>query len=480
MLPQIALDLRSETPIYRQLAEKIRELIQRGALEQGERLPATRELAGMLGLNRTTVSAAYELLEAEGLLKGHVGRGSFVSGVNEAKGHGIDWSQFSAETESWSVGSARISFAASRPASELFPLDEFRETCREVLEGGTLAEILQLGSPLGYGPLRAFLRRSGQESDEVLITSGCQQAIDLVQRAVVRPGDTVVLEDPVYPGLKNVFAPAGARLIGVPVGPTGIDLEVLERTIQRERPRLLVITPNFQNPTGATLPLTARQTILRITREHGTILLENDIYGDLRYDGILLPTMKQLDPSGDVVHLGSFSKVAFPGLRIGWVIAPKALISRLAAAKQWCDLHSDNLSQAVLFRFVESGRLAKHRRRVIVEGQRRLETVLESCEQYLPPGSRFTRPQGGMNLWVRLPDLLDASELLPSALRAGVNYLPGRYFGVSRSEPNSLRLSFAGLPPEQIREGVAILGELFLNELERAQAERLEPAAALV
>lgn len=434
----------------------------------------------MLGLNRTTVSAAYELLEAEGLLKGHVGRGSFVSGANESRSSGIDWSQFSTETESWSVGAARISFAASRPASELFPLDEFRETCREVLEGDALAEILQLGSPLGYGPLRALLRRDGHESNEVLITSGCQQAIDLVQRAVVRPGDTVVLEDPVYPGLKNVFAPAGARLIGVPVGPTGIDLEVLERTIQRERPRLLVVTPNFQNPMGATLPLTARQTILRITREQGTILLENDIYGDLRYDGVSLPSMKQLDPSGDVVHLGSFSKVAFPGLRVGWVIGPKSLISRLAAAKQWCDLHSDNLSQAVLFRFVDSGRLAEHRRRVIAEGRRRLETVLQACEQHLPAGSRFTRPQGGMNLWVRLPDLLDASELLPSALRAGVNYLPGRYFAVSRTEPNSLRLSFAGLPPEQIRKGVAILGELFRNELERAQAERLEPAAALV
>lgn len=480
MLPPIQLDSTSETPIYRQLFEKIKELIQDGTIAHGQRLPATRELAGMLGLNRATVSAAYELLETEGLLKGHVGRGSFVNGVGEPGAARVDWGQFETDTLSWSVGSADISFASSRPAGDLFPLEEFRDTCREIMDSPSLSQILQLGSPLGYSPLRAYLRRDCQDHDDVLITSGCQQAIDLIQRVVIRSGDTVVLEDPVYPGLRNVFAPAGARLIGVPVGPMGLDLDALERVLQRERPKLLVVTPNFQNPTGATLSLPARQTILRLTREHRTILLENDIYGDLRYEGEPLPSLKQMDPTGDVVHLGSFSKIAFPGLRIGWVIAPKPLISHLASAKQWCDLHSDNLSQAVLYRFAESGRLAAHLARMIQAGRERLEAALESCERHLPPGSRFTRPQGGMNLWVRLPELLDAGELLPRAERAGVNYLAGRYFAVNRPAPNCLRLSFAGLPPDRIRDGLAILGGLFLTELERAQAARLEPAAALV
>lgn len=482
MLPPLLLDENSEIPLYRQLYERVKEMIQTGRLGKGERLPATRELAGMLGLNRATVSAAYELLETEGLLKGHVGRGSFVSGENEPVGSQIDWTKFQNEgISNWTVGNVAISFASSRPADDLFPVDEFRATCQEVIGGNDAARILQLGSTFGYPPLRSYLMEGARSSDDILITSGCQQAIDLIQRVLVRAGDCVALEDPVYPGLKNVFAPAGARLVGIPVGPLGIDIEVLERTLLRERPKVLVVTPNFQNPTGATLPLAARHALLRITREAGTIVIENDIYGDLRYDGDPLPTLKELDPTGDVVLLGSFSKISFPGLRVGWTIGPKLLIERLAEAKQWCDLHSDQLSQAVLLRFAESGRLAAHRRRVVQAGSQRLEAVLAACESYLPPGSSFTRPQGGMNLWVRLPETLDAGELLPRAERANVNYLPGRFFGISKVEPGSLRLSFAGLAPDCIREGVAILGDLFGNELNRVNSlRRREPAAALV
>ncbi|MCS7026099.1 MAG: PLP-dependent aminotransferase family protein [Bryobacteraceae bacterium] len=480
LLAALRPDFRSDSPIYRQLAEKIRDLIQQGILRHGERLPATRELAGMLGLNRTTVSAAYELLEAEGLLKSHVGRGSFVSTAAEAGSSRIDWSSFAYATELGPVRTAPISFVASRPASELFPLQDFQQSCQEVLSSGKLTDILQLGSPLGYAPLREFLRRYGQNSDEILITSGCQQAIDLIQRAIVRPGDAVLVEDPVYPGLKNVFARCGARLIGVPVTLNGLDLDRLETNIRRERPRLLVVTPNFQNPTGTTLTLAARETVLRLARDHSVILLENDIYGDLRYEGESLPTLKQLDGSGDVIRVGSFSKIAFPGLRVGWIVGPKALISQLAVAKQSCDLHTDHLSQAVLFRFAESGRLDKHLESVLCEGRKRLQAVLEACQRFLPPGSRFTRPQGGMNLWVRLPDLLDTADLLDEAVEAGVSYMPGRYFAVARLESSSLRLSFAGLPPEKIQQGVAILGNLFHRKFDQAQSLRLEPAAALV
>jgi len=297
----------------------------------------------------------------------------------------------------------------------------------------------------------------------------------------VRAGETVVLEEPVYPGLKNVVAQAGARLIGVPVGAQGIDLEALERVLARERPRLIVVTPNFQNPTGATLPLAARRQLLKLVREAGVVLIESDIYGDLRYEGRALQTLKQLDETGDTVLLGSFSKIAFPGLRTGWVIGPRALVARLADAKQCCDLHSDQLAQAVVARFAASGRLAAHRERVRAAGAVRLRAVLAACERYLPPGTRFTRPQGGMNLWVRLPEPLDAGELLPRAERAGVSYLPGRYFAVGREEPGALRLSFAGLEPDKIRAGLAILGELFSKELERVRAaRRLEPALAMV
>jgi 2-aminoadipate transaminase len=291
----------------------------------------------------------------------------------------------------------------------------------------------------------------------------------------------VLVEDPIYPGVRILLARAGARVVGVPVGAQGIDVEALTRALAREKARLLVVTPNFQNPTGATIPLAARRWILAKARESGVVVVENDIYGELRYEGEPVPPLKQLDEAGDTVLLRSFSKVAFPGLRVGWITGPRALVARLAEAKQLADLHTDQLSQALLLRFAESGRLAAHKSRVLAAGAERLAAVLAACERSLPFGTRFTRPQGGMNLWVRLPEPLDASELLPRAERENVTYVPGKYFEVAHHEPGSLRLSFAGLAPDAIQAGVARLGEVFSSELERVRASRrYDPAPAMV
>ena len=176
---------------------------------------------------------------------------------------------------------------------------------------------------------------------------------------LVRPGDTVLVEDPVYPGLKNLFLHAGAQLAGVPVGPEGIDLEALERLLERGHPRLLVVTPNFQNPTGATLPAAARRSVLRLARSAGLVVVENDAYGELRYEGTPLVSLKQLDETGDTVLVRSFSKLTFPGLRVGWVTAPQALAGRLADAKQLAALHTDQLSQALLLRFISQSHLLR-------------------------------------------------------------------------------------------------------------------------
>jgi len=478
MLPIAPLNPRDKTPLFRQLHAQMKGLIESGELSKGSRLPATRELAGQIGLNRTTVSAAYALLESEGLITGHVGRGSFVAGpLTDVRGSVVRGSVDS---------SASASFSRSRPSELLFPLDEFRKTCAEVIASDDAASILQLGSPSGYPPLRRYLleqaRAEGvaRESDDILITSGCQQAFDLLQRTIGQ-GSAVLMEDPVYPGARSVFERAGARLIGVPVGRNGMDLEALERGIARERARLVCVTPNFQNPTGWTMPLAARKSLLRITQAAGVIVIENDIYGALAYEGEPIAAIKRLDDTGDTILLRSFSKVAFPGLRVGWVIAPRPLIERLTETKQWSDLHTDQLSQAVLLRFAESGRLEQHRRRMLVAGRERLQAAIDACATYLPAGTKFTRPRGGMSLWVELPAPLDAAELLPRAEREGVTYLPGRFFAVSRPQPNGLRISFAGMTPEEIRSGLAILGRIFQEELERVRAHvPVGEAAALV
>jgi 2-aminoadipate transaminase len=489
MTLQHPLDPKAEAPLYKQLFEQIAEQIRSGQLAKGTRIPATRELAGLLGLNRTTISAAYDLLESEGLISGQVGRGSFVSG-GAATEAGVDWNALLERGEApvWAPaagGRDGISFAVSRPSRDLFPLDEFRASCAAVLARPDLSDILQLGSPAGYEPLRRYLleeARRGQVAapgDDILVTNGCQQALDLIGRVLLRPGDTVAVEDPLYPGLKSLLAGMGAQLCGIPATTAGMDPAQLDRVLERERPRLLVVTSNFQNPTGGTLPLAARHALLDSARRFGVPVLENDAYGELRYSGEPLPALKQLDESGGTVLLRSFSKVSFPGLRVGWAVGPKPLIDRLRHAKEVADLHTDQLSQAVLLEFAESGRLEAHRARVLRAGAERLAATLDGCREHLPSGTRWTQPEGGMNVWVRLPEPLDAGELLARAQREGVSYLPGRYFAVSRLEAGTLRLSFAGLAPEQIRAGLAIIGKVAKVELEGA-ARGFEPSPAMV
>jgi len=482
------LDPQSAVPLYRQLYGYIVDLLRSGKIPRGEKLPATRELAGMLGLNRATVAAAYELLETEGLISSHVGRGSFVTGGSPAGLTPLDWRALLAPSAGAppSALRVRISFAASRPAERLFPLAEVQAACGEVMAQPDLPAILQLGSPSGYEPLRRRLLDDGCASgtvgaaDGLMITSGCQQALDLLGRVLLKPGDAVVVEDPVYPGLKNLFAAMGARLVGVPAGEAGMDVEALGHALAAAPARLVVATSNFQNPTGGTLPLAARREMVRAVAAAGAVLVENDIYGELRYMGAALPSLKELDEGGNVVLLRSFSKVAFPGLRVGWVAGPAPLVERLTEAKQLADLHTDQLSQALLLRFLESGRLAAHVACAVAAGAARLAATLEGCRRYLPEDTRFTRPQGGMNVWVELPAPLDTAELLPRAEREGVAYLPGKYFAVARPAAGALRLSFAGLEPERIREGLAILGEIFSLEMERTRGARGQPAPAIV
>ena len=459
-LPQ--LDSQSATPLYRQLYESLRASILSGTLADGDKLPPTRDLAAKLNLNRATVSAAYDLLHAEGLLSGQVGRGSYVQTSQSQTTQPI-----SAEP-----GQSEISFSTSRPSADLFPLDDFRAIASQVLTSHT-PQVLQLGSPLGYGPLRDYLIAEATAegsfdpaTDDLLVTSGCQQALDLLHRTLFQPGDRALTADPVYPGLRNAFGPT---LTADPATPN------LTAT---------VTTPSFQNPTGHTLSLTDRRALLDRTAASGQLVLEIDIYSRLRYTGDPLPPLRALGDKSRILTLRSFSKIAFPGLRVGWILGPRALIQRLAQTKQWTDLHSDQLSQAIMLEFARSGRLAAHLDRVLASGRQSLSTALATLDRTLPPGSSFTRPEGGMNLWVTLPPGSDAAAVLDRARRLGVSYLPGRYFALSPSERpwrESFRLCFAGLSPALIAEGLRRLKPLFDEEAQLAsRPSEFAPQLAMV
>ncbi len=252
-------------------------MIDTAVLQAGEKLPATRELAGQLGLNRTTVSAAYALLEEAKRIEGQVGRGSFVAGIPPAERAGRDWEGLLPPMEAgWKPAGHKIeqridiSFANSRPAQDEFPLDEFRRLSKQVIDSDETGEILQLGSSHGYAPLRRYLLEDAvnagvaRAGDDLLITNGCQQGLDLLARLFASPGSSVAIEDPVYHGLLRVFSRSGTEIIPVPVDALGLDPNALEQVLQRQRPRLLVVTPSFQNPTGACLPLERRKRIVAL------------------------------------------------------------------------------------------------------------------------------------------------------------------------------------------------------------------------
>ncbi len=467
-------------------------MISTGAVSRGDKLPPTRELAGQLGVNRTTVSAAYALLEDNGQVDGQVGRGSFIAGDgNRPLFADKDWESILPPVEAeWNVTRqpVELSFASSRPAHDELSLTAFRRLTREVVESAEAGDILQLGSSRGYAPFRRFLleeaRQAGiaRKGDDLIVTNGCQQALDLIARVFSSQGSSFALEDPVYHGLLRVFSRTGADLVGVPVDENGLDPDALEQALARHRPQLLVVTPSFQNPTGTTLSLDRRLRIISLAERFGCVLVENDIYSELRYSGKAIPSMKELDTSGNTIQLRSFSKIAFPGLRVGWVIAPRPVIARLAAAKEISDLHSDQLSQAVLLRFVESGGLRRHLEQACFAGAERLQAALDACARCLPRGTRHTRPQGGMNLWLELPPPLTADAVLEQAEERGVTFLPGKHFSSRRSHLRALRICFGGLKPDQITRGVEIIGETAKELLGVAleSSSNFAEAAALV
>ena len=489
----LTLDSSLSKPLYIQIRDQIRERIISGALKVGERLEPSRELARRLGVHRTTVGNAYADLEAEGLISGTVGRGTFVTALAESLrssrtparrvSDDLYWESFLPEEPhddalgrlmASAFDSGVISFATAHGSEELIPADLVRRATDAVLrrEGG---RIFQYGSSDGYPPLKTYLqarlRRDGilVELDELLVTNGCQQSLDLVRRSLVAPGDALVCENPTYTGLWHVFDSPGVRLMGVPVGAEGLDLDYLAAILDQNKTKLILVSPNFQNPTGRTMPLGARKRLLELAARYQIPVVEDDIYGALRYSGRELPPLKALDAAGHVIYLNSFSKVGFAGFRVGWMVASRRVIERLRWAKQRADLHTNLLGQAVLEEFGRRGWLDKLIRRTCKVYARKLEVLRRAAARALPEAVRVYYPEGGMSVWVELPPQLDSEELLVKARERRVIFAPARYFYFQNPRHNALRLSYTGLSDDQIEKGIGILGELLRGEVRKAK-----------
>src|SRR5574341_1085237 len=484
----IELDRESHIPLYAQIATQVREMISRGALKLSDRLPANRELAESLGVNRSTVTTAYDELTADGLINSQVGRGTFVSAVPAAKPALADervlaspmpWSallpgerrnQWMGGHDSGQSGKEMISLAYALPAAELFPLDDFRRSVDRVLrkEGRAL---LQLGASNGYSPLQQYLAAQMALSgihvgpDEILITNGCQQSLDLIHRILVRPGDEVAIENPTYPGAISVFCGSQTKYVTIPVAERGLDLDVLEDILAQRRPRLIYTVPSFHNPTGVTMDLASRRRLVELAAKYRVPIIEDDIYRELRYDGAALPPLKALDRYGLVIYINSFSKVGFPGLRVGWIAAPRIVIDHLNAAKQRCDMHASLMAQAAICDFSRHGLLAKHVNRTKKAYAQRRDAMLQSLERYFPEEASWNKPEGGMAIWVKLPEALNASQISIQASEQGVTFSAGEYFYACTPQFATMRLAFTMADPAQIEEAIKRLGTIIKTRL---------------
>jgi 2-aminoadipate transaminase len=358
-----------------------------------------------------------------------------------------------------------VNFAGGLPAPGLFDGEGVAAAFHSVLTD-VPQRALQYSTTEGEPTLRAALadrttaRGLATGPDDLLVTTGSQQALSLLATALLEPGDTVLVESPCYHAALQVFGFAGARIVAVPSDTDGVDPEALDQLVTRERPKLLYTVPTFQNPTGRTLPADRRAAIARVAARRGLWIIEDDPYGELRFEGERVPWIASYDDAHDrAVLLGSFSKVMAPGLRLGWLRAPAALRRACAVAKQAADLHTPTVNQLAAARYLADQDLDAHVARVAAAYRERRDAMLVGLADALPEGSAWDRPAGGMFLWARLPEGYDTTALLPRVVEQDVAYVPGAPFYADAPDRSTLRLCFVTHTPTEIEEGLRRLGK---------------------
>ncbi len=374
-----------------------------------------------------------------------------------------------------------ISFAGGLPAPDVFPVEDFAAACQFVLRDYG-AQSLQYSTTEGYLPLREMIARHTARfgilvdpAQNVMITSGSQQALDLIGKVFINPGDRILVEEPTYLGALQAWNAYGAEYVTVPIDENGMLTDELESRL-RTGPKFIYVLPNFQNPTGVTLSLERRQKLVELADRYGVPIIEDDPYGQLRYEGDHLPSVVTLDGRfrqngeqgyrGNVIYLSTFSKTLAPGLRLAWVIAPPEVIRKLVQAKQGTDLHTATFNQMVAYEVARGGFLDRHVwmiRRVYSE---RRNVMLEAMEECFPPGMSWTRPQGGLFLWGILPEGVYSQEVLKAAILQKVAFVPGEPFYPLGGGENTMRMNFSNASPQLIVEGIARLGAVIKDQLQ--------------
>ncbi len=488
---RITINREIDTPIYMQIFEQVRRQIISGEIIPGFRLPPERKLAESLGVNRTTVLNAYRELKAEGLVGSRVGQGTIVlaclqdeltsagdklpepswNQIFSIYSNGID-SHIVKDLLTLASRKDVISFATGIASPETGPIEALQGIEHELISQKNYKALLH--SPTeGFTSLReaicGLMQKRGVycQFDEVMLLSGSQQGIDLTARILLDPGDIVIVEEPsFFPAIQS-FKAIGARVVGIPTDDKGMRVDLLEQLLQRYRPKLIYTIPNFHNPTGAEMELERRRRLVELAYKYRVLILEDDAYGDLCYEGHTLPTLKSMDNQGYVIYLSTFSKNIYSGLRLGWMAAHKKAVIKFAAAKQIMDLHSSSLSQWIVERFIVNGGLDRHIPKICREYQVKRDTMYDALVKYAPADLIWNRPRGGYYIWCKLPMKVSASKLVAKAAERKVVFVPGTAFFTTDQGDNYIRLNFTFVALKDISEGIQRLCEAMKELIEK-------------
>ena len=458
--------VRTTRPLYGHLVSLLESAISRGDLPSGARVPPERELAQRLQISRTTVVSAYRELESRGLLRGYVGRGTFVCAAPDPTGAPFAWRGKIAAAALRSSDSTlrdthpplvgcEASCRSRRASRRSIAFPSRRSSRRSTTSSSASAwRSGGTGPTEGQPALReAIAERFGVPAESVLVLAGAQQGLDLLARCLIDPGDAVIVDRPGYLGAIQSFNAAGAKLIGWDVAKA--DMDELEDVLVRYRPKLIYTNPTFQNPTGVTMPIRARRELLRLAERYRVPIVEDATYRELYFNEAPPPSLRELDAQNIVIYLNSFSKVLAPGLRLGWLSAAPSIVDQIAIIKQRLDPHTQNLGQFAMARLIRDGNFDSHLRTLRAEHARRCAMMIASIQRHVPPGAlRFARPQGGLYLWCRVPAGVSTRELRDQALAAGVAFVPGHAFYPDPAGESELRLCFSSVLPNTIDDAV--------------------------
>lgn len=484
----VALNPKNPLPAYRQICDQIIARVEDGTLRPGDRIPPTRELAESIGVHRSTVVRAYDEIRALGYLESRPGSYTTIrrrarppataTQMESRTECAVTWSDLAtkqvrtahaADVEVHEVREYPNTIDFERLAADpsLAPTEDLRR-CARIALAGTEASTLDYADPQGWRLLREVvslrLRAHGisVSADEVLITSGAQHGLDLILRLLTTPGDRVIVEAPTYGMAHTLLRLHGVAALEVPMSDTGMELDALEETLQTTQARLIYTMPNFHNPTGVTTDQPHRERLLGLCERHNLPLVEDGFEEEMKYFGKAVLPIKSMDVNGLVLYVGTFSKVIFPGLRVGWIAAPQEAISLLTSIQHASSLAVNTLAQAIAERFTRRGEFELYLRRIHRVYRRRMQVMLAGLETYLPPSIKWSRPAGGYTLWLTWEGT-DEDSACESLRRAGVRVAPGsRFFGTPEQLCHA-RLSIACVSESQIQEGCRRLGSVAIG-----------------